>query len=87
MTHRENGALERFRRRVLWSIGIVIFLALAAPISLGIYYQSASDRSALVVTCSSAKSNISQLEALAALERRLGIPQDFVIPELPEECR
>jgi hypothetical protein len=38
------------------------------------------------IQCISAKSDQLMLEALADLERRLGIPVDFTIPEVPVEC-
>lgn len=62
---------------------LIIFVALVVPV----YFSRQIDASQLEISCISARSNISQLEALSALERRLGVPQDFEIPKLPEECR
>lgn len=41
---------------------------------------------ALQVQCTSARSDQLTLAALADLERKLGVPVDFVIPEVPPEC-
>lgn len=65
------------------ALPIIIFIALVVPA----YFSQRIDAQSLQIACISAKTNISQLEALAALEKRLGIPQDFTIPPLPEECR
>lgn len=61
---------------------VLIFVALVLPT----YWQSQFNDVQTQIACISARTNISQLEALAALERRLGIPQDFKIPEVPPEC-
>jgi len=71
---------------VIALVVVVTFAALAAPISLGVYFQSQANAVQLTVVCTSAEANIQQLQALAALHRRLGVPIDFVIPPLPPEC-
>lgn len=38
------------------------------------------------IQCATARSDQLTLGALADLERRLGIPVDFEIPEVPPEC-
>jgi hypothetical protein len=38
------------------------------------------------IQCIAAKSDQQMLEALADLERKLGVPIDFMIPEVPAEC-
>ena len=40
----------------------------------------------LQITCTAAHSDRLVLQTLADLERRLGVPIDFELPEVPEEC-
>lgn len=40
----------------------------------------------LEVQCTSARSDALTLKALRSLERAIGIPVTFEIPEVPEEC-
>lgn len=81
-----NGRVERLRRWVIALAVVVVFAAFAAPFSLGYFFLTQSNETQLAVQCSVAESNHSQLEALASISHRLGIPVDFTIPEVPPEC-
>jgi len=66
---------------------VVLLTTLVVVAVLGTAWVTAKvDRQQRTLACLSAQANISQLEALAALEHRLGVPMDFTIPPLPEEC-
>jgi len=83
---RLKARLSRLKAWVIALSAIVVFFGIVVPVAVISFQQDAIERSSLAVTCSSARANVFQLEALAALEERLGIPVDFSIPEVPVEC-
>lgn len=65
---------------------LLLFLVIAGMIvGLG-WIQNRLDEQQLSITCTSARSNIQQLEALQDISRTLGLPTTFSIPEVPAEC-
>ena len=83
---RAEARLSRLKAWVIALAAIVVFFGVVVPVAVVVFQQDAVERSSLAVTCASARANVFQLEALAALEERLGIPVDFSIPEVPDEC-
>lgn len=81
-----NGRLTRLRYWVIALTMVVVFAAFAAPIMVVFFVQQESSNTIKAITCVSAQANIDQLQAQASLHRRLGVPIDFDIPTLPEEC-
>jgi len=83
---RTENKLGRLRMWVIILAAVVTFAAFAAPLGV-IYAQNQTTQdSTLRVICSNTRANIDQLTALATLERRLGVPIDFTIPEVPPQC-
>jgi uncharacterized membrane protein YhaH (DUF805 family) len=83
---RSEGRVRRLERWIFALAAIVVFFGIVVPIAVIRFQSAASERGTLIVTCASARANIAQLEALQALERRLGVPIDFRVPEVPPEC-
>jgi hypothetical protein len=83
---RSEGRVRRLERWVFALAATVVLFGIVVPIAVIRSQNAASERATLIVTCASARANVAQLEALEALERRLGVPVDFVIPEVPFEC-
>ena len=83
----QNGALRRFRRRVLTLVAIGVFVILAAPFILGYAFISTKNEQQRELACLSAVNQIEQLQALRSISRTLGLPPTFEIPEIPEECQ
>lgn len=78
--------IARLRWYVIGLFAAVVFSAVVIPFGVIYFQRQATESATLVVTCQNAKGNIAQLKALRALEHRLGLPVDFRIPVLPEEC-
>jgi len=76
----------RLRRWVLSLTVVVVFLGIFVPVTVILYFQRSATETELELSCVTFRANIDQLEALEALEHRLGIPVDFTIPPLPPEC-
>ena len=92
-----NGRVTRLRRWLLALTIVVIAGAVAAPIIGSAIVERNEAETQLAVTCTSARANISQLEAiqtngkiLKRIARSLGLPIDVPpfpeIPEVPPEC-
>lgn len=88
-----EARLERTRRhvsRLRWYViglsAVLIFGAIVMPLTVIYYNKRATEDSTLIVACQVARGNISQLKALRELHHHLGIPVNFRIPVLPEEC-
>jgi hypothetical protein len=85
----ERNAHERLNRLRRWFFAlliVVIFAGSLGPIVVFQWLQSRVDEVQFDISCSSARANISQLEALHSIARELGIPALFPIPEVPPEC-
>jgi hypothetical protein len=85
----ERNAHERLNRLRTWFFAlliVVIFAGSLGPIVVFQWLQSRVDEVQFDISCSSAHANVSQLEALHAIARELGIPAPFDIPEVPAEC-
>lgn len=65
---------------------IILFVVIAFTLGGLGYLQNRVDTVQRSITCISAEANIEQLEALTEIADRLGIPHDFTVPEVPEEC-
>lgn len=74
------------RSRTSWRLVVLLTTLIVISLVATSWVSNRVDEAQFSISCQSAKSNISQLEALAALEHRLGIPVDFTIPEVPPEC-
>jgi hypothetical protein len=76
--------------RLRWTIFILVlalvFIATAAPIYVIRYNQRQATRTELAVTCVSARANIDQLQAIAEIADRLGVPHEFTVPKEPPAC-
>jgi len=72
--------------RTSWRLVILLTVLVVISLLATAWVTSQVDEAQLTISCTSAKANVAQLEALAALEQRLGIPVDFTIPEVPPEC-
>jgi len=79
---RAEARVATLRRGIVFLAAVVVFFGIIAPVAVIRVQQSTATR----VACVSARANISQLQALSALEHRLGIPVDFKIPVVPPEC-
>ena len=79
----------RLSRLQVWVIVlscIIVFAAFAAPLAVISYNQRAANETQLVVACTSARANISQLEALRSFAEQIGVPWVYPVPEVPPEC-
>jgi hypothetical protein len=56
--------------------GFVVILTIPAQL----------DQTEIDIACVSARANIAQLEALTDISESLGLPTEFVVPDLPPEC-
>lgn len=83
---RTEAKLARLRWYVVVLVVMLVFGAVTAPFGVVFLQRRITENATVNITCVSARANISQLQALSALERRLGVPVDFTIPHLPEEC-
>ena len=81
-----NGRITRLRRWLLALTVVVIAGAVAAPIVGSAILNTREAETQLVVSCTSARANISQLTALREISDQLGVPTNFTIPEVPPEC-
>jgi hypothetical protein len=81
-----NGRVSRLRRWLLALTIVVIAGAVAAPIVGSALIERNTAETQLAVTCTSARANINQLEALQAFSMQLGVPWSYPIPEVPPEC-
>lgn len=80
----------RVRRLQRWVIAIsivVVFLGILVPTAVIIFTNNSQQDTQLLISCTTAKSNIEQLHALKKIGRELGLPSQFHIPALPEECK
>ncbi len=82
----DNGRVLRLRRWLLVLTIVVLTGAVTAPIIGAAIVDRREAGTQLVIACTSARSNITQLEALRAFSRRLGVPWTYPIPEVPPEC-
>lgn len=83
---RTEAKLVRLRVYVIALLAVVVFASAVIPFGV-VYLQRETTQAATIeITCSGFRNQVSQLEALEQLEHRLGIPVDFTIPRLPEEC-
>jgi len=65
---------------------VVLFIVIAGfLIGLGAV-QNRLDDQQKAITCVSAEANIAQLTALREISDQLGVPTNFMIPEVPPEC-
>jgi nitrate/TMAO reductase-like tetraheme cytochrome c subunit len=84
-----NDTQTKLRRLRTWFFAlliVVVFAGSIGPIAVFQWLQSRVDEVQFDISCSSARANVSQLEALHAIARELGIPALFPIPEVPPEC-
>lgn len=81
---REN--VGRLRLWILALTVVVVFLGVFVPITVILYFQRSATDTQRELSCVTFRANIDQLNALEALEHRLGVPVDFTIPPLPPEC-
>lgn len=84
---RTETKLVRLRWYVVILLALVIFASVVGPFSLIYITNRVSENTVVRITCDNYRNNVHQLEALADLEHRLGVPIDFTIPKLPEICR
>lgn len=61
---------------------VIIVVALVAPA----YVTARVNKVQLEVTCTSARANMEQLQALKNISHELGLPIRFTITPLPPEC-
>lgn len=79
----------KLSRLQVWIIAlscIIVFAAFAAPLAVISYNQKAAAETQLVVSCTSARANIIQLEALRSFAEQIGVPWVYPVPEVPPEC-
>lgn len=85
-----NGHSLRFRQIAgIVVLPLLIFLILvgsAVRISENNREAERQRETILQIQCTAIQSQEAILTALAKLERRLGIPTDFEIPEVPKTC-
>ena len=85
------GRLVAKVRRLRWQVvilsAIIVLGAVVVPFGVTYIQRRVTENATVRITCISTRANIAQLAALEALEHRLGVPVDFTIPDLPEECR
>jgi hypothetical protein len=65
---------------------IVVFAAIAAPWAVISFNSRAANATQLAVSCTSARANVIQLEALRSFSLQIGVPWIYPIPEVPVEC-
>lgn len=81
-----NGRVDRLRRWLLALTIVVVAGAVAAPIIGASIVARNTSETQLVVSCTSARANINQLEALRQFSRQIGVPWTYPIPDIPPEC-
>lgn len=82
----DKTKLERLRTQMLGLIVVVVLILSATPVLVSTYLDQRIDEAQFQIACTSAQANLSQLRALQAVARELGIPGDFPVPEIPPEC-
>jgi len=89
MSERE-GRLQGRVQRLRWAApGLVlglVFTVVVVPVGVSFYVQEQIETAQDLVSCRLIQANIAQLHALRSISHRLGIPADFRVPVLPEEC-
>jgi hypothetical protein len=80
-----DGELSRKLKE--WIIAIIVPMMLVAAWWSVTTVNNQNDANRLAVICTSEQANIYQLKALKHISRDLGLPSDFEIPEVTEECR
>lgn len=83
---RAETKIRRLRWYVTVLLAVVVFGTVAIPVGVVYMQKQVTDNATVVITCAGYRNQVIQLEALRALERRLGVPVDFTIPEVPSEC-
>jgi hypothetical protein len=92
---------QRIKRLQNWLIALavaVVFLGVAAPTGVVLFFNAQSEETQTTIVCENAKTAIAILQAgirngdiTEDIARSLGLPipppPPIVIPELPEECR
>lgn len=89
----QRRKVRRLQNWVIVMAVLIVFLGIAAPAAVIVYFnesaqtaQREADRRQVEISCTSARANVSQLEALGKFARQLGVPVTWMVPELPEEC-
>jgi len=82
----QRVTIARLRWMVLVMSILIIIGGIAAPVVVVIAQRQAARTTQTIISCSSARSNVSQLEALREISDRLGVPVMFRVPEVPPEC-
>lgn len=65
---------------------VVVPLILVVGIAIPVFDAARTNEGTLIVVCENLKSTNKTLTALKAVSNELGIPGEFTIPEVPEEC-
>lgn len=76
---RVHAALEWARQ---FTVPLLIIVAIVIPSWVG----ARVDNALLEVSCNAARSNQQQLLALHQVAEELGLPGDFTVTPLPQEC-
>jgi hypothetical protein len=93
----QRRKVRRLQNQILAVAIIVVFLGIAAPTAVIIYFNQEADQTQTAIVCENAETTILLLEAAIrngdiaeSIARSLGLPipppPPIVIPEVPPEC-
>lgn len=82
----QRVTIARLRWMVLVMSILILIGGIVAPVVVVVAQRQAARSTQIVVSCLSARANVSQLRALREISDQLGVPVTFQIPEVPPEC-